>query len=58
MDRKNSQGQILAEVALVMFFITLVLFGALNQLATLKPRHQKYQFTQETAYEKNPRSRH
>lgn len=57
MGCKNSQGQILAEVAVIMALVVLVLFGALNQLASVKNQNHKYQFSQEVRNEKASRTR-
>ncbi|MBO9667131.1 MAG: hypothetical protein J7501_09995 [Bdellovibrio sp.] len=45
MDSKNQKGQILIEIAIIMAFIVLVIFGALVQLTKIKDRHQQYQFS-------------
>lgn len=56
MDCKNSKGQILGEVALVMGLIVLILFGALSQMTNFKKIHEKNQFGK-GSYEKNIRTR-
>ena len=55
MVRKNSQGQILIEVAVVMFFMLVFLLIALSQITQFKKKHHKYQF-QRGSYEKDIRS--
>lgn len=60
MGATNDKGQILIEVSLVLFLIVLVFFAAMSHLTQIKPRQQKYQFTQEKSHGKNsqPQARH
>lgn len=54
MASNNQRGQILIEVCVVILLITLVSFAALRQLAELKNRQRKFQFTEDQSYvEKN-----
>lgn len=55
MERKNSQGQILIEVAVVMFFLMIFVMIALSQVTQFKNKQHKHQF-QKGSYEKNLRS--
>ncbi|GEM_PF-5067295 len=45
MGSKNSKGQILIEVSLVMLLVLTIFFGAIAHLAESKNTHQKYQFS-------------
>lgn len=57
MDSKNHQGQILVEVAVVMFLIVLVGFAAVSQLSNLKHANKKYQLTEDNSHaNKNSKS--
>lgn len=57
MDSKNHQGQILVEVAVVMFLIVLVGFAAVSQLSNLKHANKKYQLTEDKSHaNKNSKS--
>ncbi|MNL55701.1 hypothetical protein D3C87_1791320 [compost metagenome] len=49
MERKNSQGQILVEVGLVMLYLMVIFFVTLSGLSEnkTKNRQNKYQFTKE-----------
>ncbi|MEN0058369.1 MAG: hypothetical protein AAGB31_06005 [Bdellovibrio sp.] len=57
MESSNHKGQILIEVCLVMLFIFLIGFAALNQLSDLKKQTSRYQFLGGSSHEKkNSRS--
>lgn len=61
MERKNSQGQILVEVGLVMLYLMVIFFITLSGLSSDKrKKHQgEYQFTKENknGYFKKARSK-
>ena len=49
MGRKNSQGQILVEVALVFLLVILIFFAALTQLSKPQQHNLKYRSEEHTS---------
>ncbi|WP_374075387.1 hypothetical protein [Bdellovibrio bacteriovorus] len=47
MASQNHRGQILIEVCLVMFFVALAGFAAINELSKLKNSQKKYHLTED-----------